>query len=300
MSHTSKKQRIVISASRRTDIPAFYMEWFMKQIGLGQFEVINPFNRKVSYVPATPEKVHTIVFWSKNFRDFIDNQYGEKLKREGYNLFFNFTINSPDKILEPNIPDLNNRLDQIKYLADSFGNECINWRLDPLCHYINKNDSVNNLSEFNYIARSVSNSGVKRCITSFVDIYGKVQNRCSKMLDFEFTTLGINDKIGILTKLEALLDQLKINLMLCCENELFEFLPPASKISQSSCIDNILLKRLYGDTISIAKDSGQRTKLGCGCKKSYDIGSYESHPCSHNCLYCYANPKPPAKQDYSF
>ena len=80
--------KIVISASRRTDIPAFYMDWFMQQIEQGCFEVINPYNRKATVVTATPDNVHTIVFWSKNFGPFIEGGYGQMLAAMGYNLFF--------------------------------------------------------------------------------------------------------------------------------------------------------------------------------------------------------------------
>jgi hypothetical protein len=85
--------KIVISASRRTDIPAFYMPWFMEQISKGVFEVVNPFNQHVSVVPAMADRVHTIVFWSKNFGPFIDHGYDQQLLELGYHLFFNFTIN---------------------------------------------------------------------------------------------------------------------------------------------------------------------------------------------------------------
>ncbi len=83
-------QQIVISASRRTDIPAFYMSWFMQQIQKRSFEVINPYNRKKAVVPAIPDKVHTIVFWSKNFGPFIEGGHGQTLAAMGYNLFFQF------------------------------------------------------------------------------------------------------------------------------------------------------------------------------------------------------------------
>ena len=89
-----KKQfKTVISASRRTDIPAFYMEWFMRQIVKGTFEVVNPYNRHISRVKAAAADVDTIVFWSKNFGPFLKGRYGEKLIDLGYHLFFNFTIN---------------------------------------------------------------------------------------------------------------------------------------------------------------------------------------------------------------
>ena len=98
--------KIVLSASRRTDIPAFYMPWFMAQIEKGQFTVVNPFNRKESIVPATPDHVHSIVFWSKDFGAFIKKGFGQQLQKRGYYLFFNFTINSDNPLLEPHVPPL--------------------------------------------------------------------------------------------------------------------------------------------------------------------------------------------------
>jgi hypothetical protein len=102
--------KIVLSASRRTDVPAFYMDWFMRSIEQGFFEVTNPYNRRKSIVAATPDKVHTIVFWSKNFARFLDHHYGDFLQRQGYHLFFNFTINSENPLLEPHVPPLQQRL----------------------------------------------------------------------------------------------------------------------------------------------------------------------------------------------
>ena len=132
---------IVISASRRTDIPAFYMPWFMDRIEKGSFEVSNPFNRKVSIIPSTPDRVHTIVFWSKNFDPFIRRQYGIRLQKKGYHLFFNFTINSESPLLEPHVPALKKRLDQLKYLCSHFGAESVNWRFDPIC-FVNTGDGA--------------------------------------------------------------------------------------------------------------------------------------------------------------
>lgn len=287
----SKKQKIVISASRRTDIPAFYMNWFMKQIKTGRFEAVNPFNRKIYHIPASPEKVSTIVFWSKNYDIFIESQYWKTLKKMGYNIFFNFTINSPDTILEPNLPDLEKRLEQVRFLSNEFGSDSINWRFDPLIHY-QKNNIINNpLARFKEIAESISGFGVNRCITSFVDMYGKVKKRCNNISDFEYIPLTETEQVDLLLKMEGELKQHEITLNICCEKKLFELLPNHSTISQSACIDNDLLKDLSGDNISLANDTGQRKKMGCKCKKSYDIGSYSLQPCYHDCIYCYANPE---------
>jgi len=84
-------------------------------------------------IAATPDKVHTLVFWSKNFAPFIKDGFGQKLLAMGYNLFFNFTINSNSSLLEPRVPPLNQRLDQIEALCRNFGAGAVNWRFDPIC-----------------------------------------------------------------------------------------------------------------------------------------------------------------------
>jgi len=282
---------IVISASRRTDIPAFYMEWFMDRIEEGSFEVINPYNQHISVVPATYENVHSIVFWSKNFRPFIENGYGDKLKKRGYNLFFNFTINSYSPLLEPNLPSLADRLDQLESLCSRFDSKTINWRFDPLCFYKTKgNQLMDNLHDFSLIADKASNCGIKRCITSFMDHYPKIKKRTARIPDFSFTDPPLEKKKEIVLKMAKTLSKKKISLQTCCEKEVIDALPLDCGIIKSSCIPNDLLVEIFGGRLSMRKDSGQRIKSGCGCKVSVDIGSYNLHPCYHSCLFCYANP----------
>ena len=284
-------KKIVISASRRTDIPAFYLKWFAKQIKQGFFKTKNPYNGHISIVPATPDKVHTIVFWSKNFRPFIKSGFGEMLQKKGYNLFFNFTVNSCVPLLEPHVPPLNDRLDQLSYLSSHFNPESINWRFDPICFYkTGRGETGNNMHDFTRIANSASECGVKRCITSFMDHYVKIKKRAASIQGFSFVDPHYDKKIDILLKMEQELKGLDIGLFTCCERELLDRLPQGSKIRASSCIPNDLLVRLYGGGLSLRKDTGQRIKQGCGCKISVDIGSYSMHPCYHNCLFCYANP----------
>ena len=283
--------KIVLSASRRTDIPAFYMQWFMMQINRGFFEVINPFNRQVSIVPATADKVHTIVFWSKNFGPFIENRFGEKLVEKEYNLFFNFTINSNSALLEPHLPPLEERFNQLDYLCDRFGAKSINWRFDPICWYKTKNDTLfDNLHDFKLIASQAARSGVRRCITSFMDNYPKIQKRIASISGFSFIDPPLKKKKEIVLKMERELSPKNIRLQTCCEKELLETLPPDSGIRKGSCIPNDLLMEIFGGNLSCKKDSGQRIKKGCGCLASADIGSYHLQPCYHNCLFCYANP----------
>lgn len=283
--------KIVISASRRTDIPAFYMPWFMKQISKGFFEVINPFNQRVSVVPATVNKVHTIVFWSKNFGPFIDKGYGPQLLKLGYHLFFNFTINSDSPDLEPHVPPLNERIGQLEHLSKHYGSDAVNWRFDPICFYKTGLGVLqSNLNGLSAIAENAAKWKISRCITSFMDHYPKIRRRLSRRPGFEFIDPPLSEKVKIILDMETQLTALNIGLFICCEKDLIEAIPATSSVTHSSCIPNDLLMELYSGRLSLKKDTGQRVKAGCGCKVSVDIGSYRRQPCYHNCLFCYANP----------
>jgi len=267
--------QIVISASRRTDIPAFYMDWFINQIDKGFFDVINPYNRKKSRIAATPDNVHTLVFWSKNFAPFIKGGFGQKLLSMGYNLFFNFTINSNSSLLEPRVPPLTQRLDQIEALCRNFGAGAVNWRFDPICFFkFHEKEVQDNLNDFTRIAARACQCGVTRCITSFMDHYPKIKKRIACLPKFSFVDPPLKTKKAILMKMENVLNAL----------------PSDSNIKKSSCIPNDLLVKIFGGNLSFKKDTGQRVTHGCGCMVSVDIGSYHLHPCYHNCLFCYANP----------
>jgi hypothetical protein len=283
--------KIVLSASRRTDIPAFYMPWFMAQIDKGQFTVVNPFNRRESVVPATPDHVHSIVFWSKNFGVFLEKRFGQRLQERGYHLFFNFTINSDSPRLEPKVPPLPDRLAQLEKLCRRFTPEAINWRFDPICYFKSGNDRIrNNLQGFDRIAETAEGLGITCCITSFMDDYAKVRKRTVAIPEFDFVDLPAAEKIAQILNMEAALADKKIRLYTCCEKELLNALPQNSTVERSSCIPNDLLQKLFGGNISLKQDRGQRVSAGCGCRVSVDIGSYRQHPCYHNCLFCYANP----------
>ena len=267
------------------------MPWFVTQIKRGVFEVVNPFNRQVRKVPATPVDVHTIVFWSKNFEVFLKEQHAEKLQRAGYHLFFNFTINSSAPLLEPHVPPLDARLKQLEQLCDRFGSSVINWRFDPICFFRTRSGALqDNLHDLKRIAEKAAKCGIKRCITSFLDFYPKIDRRIAALPGFSFSDPPIATKKITILEIEQLLSAYKISLKLCCEKEVMNALPEGSSVTESSCIPNDLLVKLFGGNLSLKKDTGQRIRKGCGCKVSVDIGSYHQHPCFHNCLFCYANP----------
>ena len=269
------------------------MNWFMEQIQKGFFEVINPYNHKLTIVPAATDKVHTIVLWSKNFGPFIKGGFGRQLKDMGYNLFFNFTINSDSARLEPEVPPLAERLKQLEFLCSRFDARCVTWRFDPICFYQAKPAKIrNNLNDFALIADQAFTCGIRRCITSFMDDYPKIQKRIASLPNFEFFDPPLESKREILLEINQALTVKNIALYTCCEKELLETLPEDAGIKPSSCIPNRLLVEIFGGNLSFKQDAGQRVKDGCGCMVSVDIGSYHLHPCFHNCLFCYANPSP--------
>jgi hypothetical protein len=248
------------------------MPWFMDRIKSGFFEVINPFNQRVRKVPAPPADVHTIVFWSKNFHLFLKENCGKKLQKAGYNLFFNFTINSESPRLEPHVPPLDARLDQLKQLCDQFGSRTINWRFDPICFFKTRDGIVqDNLNDLDRIVEKAAEFGIQRCITSFMDPYPKIQKRLAALPGFSFSDPQLKTKKEIILKMEQALTAAKINLKLCCEKEVLNALPVGTSVTESACIPNDLLVALFGGTLSLKKDTGQRIQKGCGCLPSSSL-----------------------------
>ena len=283
----------ILSASRRTDIPGWYTPWFLDQIEKGCFFVTNPFNRQSRRVDATPKEIHTIVFWSKNYGPFLDLSAHKILAQKGFHLFFNFTINTPLKDLEPGLPDLSERLTQARRIARDLSPVQVAWRFDPICFYEKGGRVFNNLDAFEDIAGQLAQMGIKQCITSFYDPYKKVAARIKRMAEsgrpmLKFIDPGMDRKTKIIRSMAQSLKHLGMDLFLCCEKELMETAGLQAYASPNACINGHLYKALFGGNPETRGDYGQRRQKGCQCTKSFDIGSYEDHPCFHNCLFCYA------------
>ena len=282
---------IVLSASRRTDIPAFYMPWFMDGIDRGYFDVENPFNCRIYRVYAAPENVHSVVFWSKNYGPLLSGEFDRRLQGKGYRLFFHFTLNPHHPLLEPGVPPLEVRLGQLADLCQRHDPAAVTWRFDPICNFMESaGRSQNNLKGFIVVARRAAAAGIRRCVTSFFDDYAKIRRRTRGRGRLRFWDPPVATKVAILNHLEQILADLGITLFTCCERTVMGALPAGSTIQKSACIPHDILVDLFGGTLSGAPDRGQRRQQGCGCHVARDIGSYRQHACRHNCLYCYAAP----------
>ena len=278
----------IISCSRRTDIPAFLMDWVLDIIKQGYVDVINPFNRnQISRVSLNPEIVKCWVWWSKNFERWIKNYQEKKEIFQSFaGHYFQFTINSPSE-LENNLKiSLEDRFNQLEWLIKTFGQLAVNYRFDPIILYKKEKSSKieSNLDKFEYIIERVSSLGIKEVIFSFATIYSKVLNRMKARGKVPIE-LSFKKKKEITLKLIKICDKNNIQLKACCQPDLLKI----KGIDQAHCIDAYKIEKIIKEDLLKIKDTGQRKE--CGCFKSKDIGGYTGiFQCKHNCDYCYASP----------
>lgn len=276
---------MIISASRRTDIPAFYADWFMNRIREGFFCRVNPFNSKqVTSISLKPEDVDAICFWSKNPRPLM--QHLAELDDRGLNYYFQFTLNPYDKSFEPLVPSLEKRVATFQELAGRIGPERVVWRYDPVI--LSSSTSVAwHLEQATLIAGELKGS-THRLMFSFYDFYGKGQGRLSKVLQNtsinleDITAPANHDALQQIAKgFKTIADRHDLQLFTCSE----EVDLAAIGIQHGACIDGNLIRELFKVDATTKKDKNQRN--WCRCVASADMGSYNS--CHFRCAYCYAN-----------
>jgi DNA repair photolyase len=228
---------MIISASRRTDIPAFYSEWFMKRIDDGFYYSINPFNRKyVKEISLSPEDVDVIVFWSKNPKPII--RYLNLLDSSGYNYYFQFTLNDYPKVFEPNVPPIEERIEIFRELSNKIGNKKVIWRYDPII--------LSSITDIDYHLNKIYNISQKlkgftqRLIISFLDYYGKVKNRLNKLSKSEgieimdIVDIKNNDKLlTLVSEINKISNGIDLSVYTCAERIELD----KTEIKHGSCID---------------------------------------------------------------
>ena len=309
---------VIISASRSTDIPAFYAKWFINRIKAGYVVWYNPFNQQPLYVSFRNCKV--VVFWTKNPKPLIP--YLKELDALGIHYYFQYTLNDYEKeLLEPNVPALEKRINTFKELSGLIGKEKVIWRFDPMIvtPQLSPRDILMKVWSIGNQLKGYTN----KLVFSFIDInsYRKVQRNLVKesslfskdsIENAEFNLSQMNEIAEGLMKIRKRWEEegWNISLATCAEEiDLEQY-----QIEHNRCIDGELMKQLFADDDDLIfylnygklpeknslfgdadnkitlspekfKDKGQR-KI-CGCMISKDIGMYNT--CSHFCTYCYAN-----------
>jgi len=276
-------KKIIISASRRTDIPAFYSDWLIERMRLGYLYYPNPFSQKPVYIDLSPEAVKAFVFWTRNPKplfkhlDFIDEKYNK-------HHYMHLTINGYPKILEKRSPDINHVISYAEYLAKRYGDNYIQWRFDPIIiSSITPYEFI--INKFRYIADKLSGI-TKRCYISFVDLYKKTKINLLKAerdFDIKFYEPSVEEQIKLVKVLLEIAKEKKIDLYVCTEDHLLKRIP---ELKKAHCVDIEIIDSICrDDEKSNYKISPSR--LGCSCYESKDIGIYDT--CPFGCIYCYAN-----------
>lgn len=307
---------IIISASRSTDIPAFYARWFFNRLDKGYCVWYNPFNRQKMYVSFGRCKV--IVFWTKNPKPILP--YLKELDKRGIHYYFQVTLNDyVNEGLEPNVPSVEQRIDTFRQLSDQIGHERMIWRFDPLI--ITPTITPRMLLSRIWKIGNRLKGYTDKLVFSFVDVkaYRKVQNNlvketnCFTKEDVETAEMNAMQRQEVVEGLVKLREVWAsegwhVTLATCAEDiDLAVY-----GIEHNRCIDGELMERVFGDDYELVyylrtgkfpepdlfgilpaipdkqknlKDKGQR-KI-CGCMVSKDIGMYNT--CRHFCIYCYAN-----------
>ncbi|HPJ26194.1 MAG TPA: DUF1848 domain-containing protein [Synergistaceae bacterium] len=279
---------MIISASRRTDIPAFYAPWLMNRIRQGYCMVPNPYNAKqISRISLAPEDVDALVFWTRNPAPLLP--FLEEIRNRGLEPFFLVTLTGYPEEYEPYMPQRALLLDNIKRLAESIGPSRIAWRYDPIILSDETSPSWH-LENFSFLASSLRSS-ICRCILSLLDLYPSLERRFRSLPPAfqpwkeERFSRGMEE---LFPALRETVDTLKLPLQSCAETRDLT----SWGIYPGACIDPIWISRNGAKALKIGKDPHQRPF--CLCASSRDIGMYRS--CRYGCRYCYASPLSPARE----
>lgn len=270
---------MIISASRRTDIPAFYSEWFINQIKQGVFLRKNPYNGDILTTKFQPEDLSCIVFWTRNAQPMIKNGSLDYLDELGIPYYFQHTVTGYPKTIEKSVKHPLKAIDGMNALADKIGGEKVIWRFDPII--LSDSTPKEEIVRLHEKIASLKHNDISQNVISFLDDYKKT--------GANLKLAGINS-VDILDhphELDYVLSSIQDNALkyaldvsTCAENvDLHQY-----GIRKGKCIDGDFIKNTIGVKVSKAKDQGQRKE--CGCAKSIDIGLYDT--CVHGCHYCYA------------
>jgi len=265
---------MILSVSRRTDIPNYYSEWFFNRIKEGFVYVRNPMNaHQVSKIDITPDVVDCIVFWTKNPEPMI-NRLDELTS---YYYFFQFTLTGYGKDIECNIPHKKENMVPIfQELSRKIGKERVIWRYDPII-FTKKYTMEYHLKAFEQIATALKGY-TEKSVISFVDVYAKNKKDMELM---DFYEVDKNAMFAFAKEISKIAKANGMAVGSCAESKELE----ECGIEHNSCIDKTLIEKIIGCKIKAQKDKNQRKE--CGCIESIDVGTYNT--CKNGCKYCYAN-----------
>ena len=270
---------MIISASRRTDIPAFYSEWFANRVRERYVLVRNPFNyRQVKRVSLAPGDVEAIVFWTRNAEGLLPHL--PMLDSLGYAYYFQYTITGYPRALERSVPTAAAAIETFEKLSDRIGPHRVIWRYDPVL-VSNVLDIAGHKRLFATLAGQLQGR-TKRVAISFADFYKKTERNLGAVPGLICRDIVADPPalIELAAFMASVASSCGLEIQTCSEKQDLSGLG----IARGKCVDDGILRSAFGISPSGEKDKGQREE--CGCVKSVDIGAYNT--CLHGCVYCYA------------
>ncbi len=265
---------MILSVSRRTDIPNYYSEWFYNRIKEGYLYVRNPMNaHQISKIVLSPEVVDCIVFWTKN----PEPMFSRLDELNAYKYYFQFTLTGFGNDIECNVPNKKEHMIPIfQKLAGKIGKEKVIWRYDPII-FTDKYTPEYHLRAFQQIAGELKGF-TSKCVISFVDIYTKNKKNMNAMNSY---SLPEEELAAFAAQIASMARDNDMRVASCAEAIDLS----ACGIEHNCCIDRELIEQIIGCKIRADKDKNQRKE--CGCVESVEIGTYNT--CKNGCAYCYAN-----------
>ena len=275
----------VISASRRTDIPAFYSRWLLNRIRAGFCHWLNPFASQVYRVSLAPEDCLALVFWTRNPQPLLAHL--DFLRREGFRFYFQLTITGYPRPIESHTPPLEEAIASFRRLSQLVGPERVFWRYDPIL-LGDLTPERYHVERFDRISGELAGY-TRRCYFSFVDLYGKaVRNLGKAGREHGVALVGQpapDARLDLVRRLRDLAARRDITLHACCEPAL-----AVDGIQRAHCVDADVVQTLWADAAPDSRPAlalrAAPTRKGCGCVESADVGAYDT--CVFGCAYCYA------------
>ncbi|HOG01300.1 MAG TPA: DUF1848 domain-containing protein [Clostridia bacterium] len=265
---------MIVSASRRTDIPARYSEWLFNRLREGYACTRSPFDpAKIGRISLSPEVVDGIVFWTKNPAPMLPRLS----ELRPYTYYFQFTLTPYGKDIEENIPSKENAvIPAFRELSREIGRERVVWRYDPIL--LTERYTIDfHLEAFASLAKALEGY-TGRCVISFLDPYRSIRG---VMRELGMRAPEEDEMRRLAKRLAETAAKHHIALEACAEAlDLSE-----CGVARTHCVDKALFERLLGCRLDAGRDMNQRKE--CGCMESVDIGMYDT--CPNGCAYCYAN-----------
>jgi len=279
---------VIVSASYRTDIPAFYGDWFLGRVAEGGCRTVNPYNGRESELRLDLDHVDGIVFWTRNAAPFLAGL--EALAAAGYPFVVQYTLTGYPRPLERSVAPVEASIETMRRISRRYGPRALVWRYDPVM-LSSLTPADWHRETFSGLARDLADC-TDEVVLSFVQVYAKTRansDRAAERFGFTWWDPAPEEKRALLQDLGEIARDAGLTASLCAQPEL---LGPG--LGEARCIDAARLTDLAGRPVTA---EAKANRPGCRCARSRDVGAYDT--CPHGCVYCYAVRRPEiAKRRY--